>query len=160
MNGKPYTKEELEDPTAALAALGFAASRSDRGWFWATDWRIDTSYPRVDHEGWQYARNFDEHEDMWLSTPPSNTGNYVRRRKWVRVLKQKTENETSEMNSSLQSINLPVHLDGDYVTRAEAVLSKDYRKGKSVNGISLADELARYREAINVLQAGIRCTSF
>ncbi|CAG8690912.1 7762_t:CDS:2, partial [Ambispora leptoticha] len=76
-NGVPTTKDDVQLPmgfisSAASVISNSTSSKQQRLWFWYSDWQIDLSHPRVDSQGWQYARNFDEVEPMWIATPPTS----------------------------------------------------------------------------------------
>ncbi|KAI7908065.1 uncharacterized protein BX663DRAFT_482298 [Cokeromyces recurvatus] len=61
-------------------------------WFWLTDWQIDYSDPRVDPtSGWQYAKSFSDTDDRWTPVAPTSGYNWVRRRRWVRVMKRRMD---------------------------------------------------------------------
>lgn len=114
-----------------------SGSGKDRGeWVWIGTWEIDMSQSRIDAEGWQYARSFDETEEMWTEAPSSTTGRYVRRRRWIRIMKRVLDEPTDE---------------SDYVAKAKAVIDK----GKPENGLSASDELERFTQAIEILKDGI-----
>jgi len=128
-DGKPMTKDQYPFPSSGPG--------KDRGeWVWIGTWEIDMSQGRIDAEGWQYARSFDEPEEMWTEAPSSATGRYVRRRRWIRIMKRVLDEPTDE---------------NDYVAKAKAVIDK----GKTENGLSASDELERLTQAIEILKDGI-----
>jgi hypothetical protein len=88
---------------------------SERSHFWLSDWTLDLTDPRVNAaEGWQYATSFKERDENWTADPPSalesllngsgvltpspyssasgsqNT-TWVRRRRWVRVMRRRLD---------------------------------------------------------------------
>ncbi|CAG8567763.1 11687_t:CDS:2, partial [Dentiscutata heterogama] len=143
--GRPCTKEDVHLPLGpSSSSTSSKISQSD--WDWFTEWCIDIDYPRVDSQGWQYAKKFDEPDSSWSESLPSNSSNVgVRRRRWIRIMKRKM---------SLNEIGIG---ELDYLERAEAIVKKypDNSKGKSVD-LSAADKLARYKEAIEILSSGIK----
>lgn len=60
-------------------------------WFWLSDWTVDFSHPIADSYGWQYSRSFDEEDENWTSIMPTSTSGWVRRRRWVRIMKRRVE---------------------------------------------------------------------
>lgn len=124
-SGTPATKNEVKLPHVP-------SSRSSQpGWFWLTDWQIDFTNPNVDaHYGWSYARTFEEPDDAWTHATPSSGFGWVRRRRWVRVMKRRmdlvnrsgVENIQQDMEEE-EGIGQDRDASGrDYVERAEAVL--------------------------------------
>ncbi|RUS22788.1 hypothetical protein BC937DRAFT_86930 [Endogone sp. FLAS-F59071] len=127
-SGKPSTKNEVQ-----LPHVPSSRSSSQPGWFWLTDWQVDYTDPNVDaHYGWSYARTFDEPDDTWTHAAPSSGFGWVRRRRWVRVMKRRmdlvnrsgTENTQQENMEEEEGIGQDRDASGmDYVERAEAVLT-------------------------------------
>ncbi|CAG8499238.1 3671_t:CDS:2 [Paraglomus occultum] len=153
-NGKPTTKSAIGLPSDSRSSSASVISSSSLSktlneWFWLTDWQIDMSYPRVDADGWQYARSFDDSDSLWLPAPPAGANNWVRRRRWVRITKRQFKVDgtaASELMRKSQSLTL----EGDnYVERAEALLNKH-------RNISLSDQIARHKDAIEILKEGIK----
>jgi len=161
-DGKPTSKEEVRFPSgpisSAASIISSATSSKSRPWFWVTDWQIDMTHTQVDSQGWQYAKNFDENDKNWHIAPLSNNGNWVRRRRWVRIMKRRMD--LTENGGVLQFVqdNNVQHDDPDYIERAEAIIKKDQDnvngKGKAVSELSVADQLGRYKEAIELLLSG------
>ncbi|CAG8665443.1 14027_t:CDS:2, partial [Dentiscutata heterogama] len=159
-SGKPQSKESVRLPagisSSSVSVLSNATSSksSQRPWFWVTDWQIDFTHPRVDSQGWQYSKSFDDPDGMWTATPQSNSGSWVRRRRWVRVMKRRmdlTEN-------GLQLISNNENDTSDYIERAESIVKKNSdnnSKGKAVD-LSFSEQLAKYKEAIEILSSGIK----
>jgi hypothetical protein len=152
-DGTPTTKDEVRLPSAPMSSSASiisntTSSKSSRSpWFWVTDWQIDMTHPLVDSQGWQYAKNFDDIERNWYPSPPSNNGNWVRRRRWVRVMKRVID-VSKEGESVLQFVSdNNTQRDGiDYIERAGAVINK--------KSASEAEQLAQYKEAIDILISG------
>ncbi|CAG8502147.1 2563_t:CDS:2 [Dentiscutata erythropus] len=143
-DGKPCTKEDVQLPPGPSSS-STSSKNSQSDWEWFTNWCIDIDYPRIDSQGWQYAKKFDEPDSNWSESLPSNSNVGVRRRRWIRIMKRK-------MNLTEIGID-----ELDYLEKAEAIARKypDNSKGKSVDHSS-ADKLAKYKEAIEILSSGIR----
>ncbi|CAG8620517.1 6067_t:CDS:2, partial [Ambispora gerdemannii] len=165
LSGIPTTKEDVQLPmsfisSAASVVSNSTSSKQQKLWFWFSDWQIDFSHPRVDPQGWQYARSFDELDLMWIAAPPTSSSSWVRRRRWIRVMKRKLDfKETSVYPSLLQPIKVYENHDDstNYVKIAEDALNKGNGKGKAVSGpVSVQDELTRHQEAISILLKGIK----
>jgi hypothetical protein len=132
LDGRSMTKEQLQNPEDAIG-------KDEGEWYWLGTWEIDKSQPRIDSEGWQYAKSFDEPEDMWAEFPSTSTVRCVRRRKWARLMKRSRNGPTDE---------------DDYVAKAKAIVS-DVGKEAMRNGLSISDELERFTQAIAILKDGI-----
>ncbi|GBC07517.1 hypothetical protein RclHR1_07500002 [Rhizophagus clarus] len=144
-DGKPTTKDEDRLPLAPMSSSASiisnsTSSKSRSPWYWVTDWKIDLKHPSVDSEGWQYAKSFEDSERNWYNAPLSNSGSWVRRRRWVRVMKRKD-------GAPIVSENNTRREGADYVERAEAIIKK-------VHSVSEVDQLAQYKEAIEILLNG------
>ncbi|KAG0313875.1 hypothetical protein BGZ99_008523 [Dissophora globulifera] len=152
-NGRPSTKDDVHLPL--IATSGVSNPRSNqRGWFWLTEWVIDKTDPIVDSEGWQYGKSLTDTNQQWSAIPPTSGGNWVRRRKWVRVMKKRVDlvsnvGNTSEELDAGQG-QLAQELAGNYIKRAGLALRLD-------DGFAnTAQELMRYRQAIQILLYGIK----
>ncbi|KAG9284174.1 hypothetical protein G9A89_022948 [Geosiphon pyriformis] len=171
-NGKPMMKEDVDLPwgvnSSSASTLINATSSRTRTWCWYSDWQIDFSHPNIDADGWQYARSFEETDQMWESVPPSNSSNWVRRRRWVRIMKRNAPHldnglyfpllkpdyvEQAESNISVKA-KISHHDSSDYLEQAEAIINKDHGKGKAVN-LSTNEQLLRYKHAISILFRGV-----
>ena len=86
-----------------------------REWYWLSDWHVDPDPTGRDSEGWEYAKNFEDVE--WVPHVPENVnlGAWVRRRRWIRVMKRRREGEVVAGPSGGQ--------EDDYLARARALLS-------------------------------------
>ncbi|KAG0046366.1 hypothetical protein BGZ83_008452 [Gryganskiella cystojenkinii] len=147
-NGRPSTKDDVHLPL--VSAQGSSSSRNNmqRGWFWLTEWVIDKTDPNVDNEGWQYGKSLTDSNQLWTATAPTSGGNWVRRRKWIRVMKRRMDMITpSEESVSGEDIQ---ELAGNYMKRANLALRPDEPFQDR------HQELARYRQAIQVLLRGIK----
>lgn len=114
-------------------------------WFWLSDWAIDFSHPIADSEGWQYSRSFDEQDENWTSIMPTSTSGWVRRRRWVRIMKRRVEqviyaplttheqvdplSPTSHQDSSGSSNN---NNSNHYASAASGTVSMTLTKAQSV----------------------------
>ncbi|KAI8362869.1 hypothetical protein B0O80DRAFT_857 [Mortierella sp. GBAus27b] len=151
-NGRPSTKDDVHLPL--VPGTGNVGSRSNmqRGWFWLTEWVIDKTEPNVDSEGWQYGKSLVEANHQWTATPPASGGNWVRRRKWIRVMKKRldlvgSQGEVGEGEDDTQLWGQ--EMAGNYIKRADLAL-------RSKDGFSDQEqELQRYRQAIPILLYGI-----
>ncbi|CAG8565108.1 14124_t:CDS:2 [Funneliformis caledonium] len=133
-NGKPSSRDEVQLPlgpssSSISVVSNITSSKSQKAWFWVTDWQIDMSHPQVDSQGWQYAKNFEESDKNWFSEQRSSSGSWVRRKRWVRIMKRRMD-LTTESGSAL-------HFAPD-------------------NNLSVVDQLGRYKEAIELLLSGIK----
>ncbi|KAG0295790.1 hypothetical protein BGZ98_001233, partial [Dissophora globulifera] len=152
-NGRPSTKDDVHLPL--IATSGVSNPRSNqRGWFWLTEWVIDKTDPIVDSEGWQYGKSLTDANQQWSAIPPTSGGNWVRRRKWVRVMKKRVDLVSNAGNTSEEldagQGQLAQELAGNYIKRAGLALRLD-------DGFAnTAQELMRYRQAIQILLYGIK----
>ncbi|RIA80626.1 hypothetical protein C1645_594994 [Glomus cerebriforme] len=156
-DGKPTSKDEVRLPlelmsSSASVISNATSSKSRSPWFWVTDWQVDMTHPHVDSQGWQYAKSFDDSDKNWHSAPSSNSGNWVRRRRWVRVIKRRVDYNEEEVVLPFVSNNNAQHDDVDYIERAETIIKK-VQDNKSVSEV---DQLAHYKEAIEILLSGNR----
>ncbi|KAG0253179.1 hypothetical protein BG011_006505 [Mortierella polycephala] len=148
-NGRPSTKDDIHLPL--VTALGGTSSRANmqRGWFWMTEWVVDKTDPNTDSEGWQYGKSLIEANQLWSAVVPTSGSNWVRRRKWVRVMKKRVDLITpGELPGGSETfVN---KMAGNYMKRANLALRPD-------DGFADAtQELARYRQAIQILLNGIK----
>lgn len=175
--GKPKQKEEVRLPSAN-------SSSSDQShWFWLTDWQIDYSDPRVDPtSGWQYAKTFDDADDRWTPVAPGSGSGWVRRRRWVRVMKRRMDLVNGGHQGNQDALVLSENArrqeeedeqgdKQDYLYRAEAIVRKMVQKSQVSKANptanqkdmvaqelrSLTQKLRSYEEAIQILLAGIKC---
>ncbi|KAI7854342.1 FYVE zinc finger-domain-containing protein [Circinella umbellata] len=150
-SGIPSAKEKVELPSRP---------GSGSNWFWLTDWQIDYSDPRVDPtSGWQYARSFDEGDEGWTPVAPTSGYGWVRRRRWVRVMKRRMDldkgNHRAEDESTVQQ--------QDYLAQADELVqhAKDEMENADTQGNDptrqllrqLTHELRVFEEAIQLLLA-------
>ncbi|KAF9116854.1 hypothetical protein BGX27_009735 [Mortierella sp. AM989] len=152
-NGRPSTKDDVHLPLITNSGTSNSRANMQRGWFWLTEWVIDKTDPTVDSEGWQYGKSLTEANQQWSAIPPTSGSNWVRRRKWIRVMKKRvdllnTSGDPLMISDSGQSQYQ--ELAGNYVKRAKLALRPD-------DGfLDTAQELRRHRQAIQILLYGIK----
>ncbi|GAA6059111.1 hypothetical protein JCM10212_002082, partial [Sporobolomyces blumeae] len=92
-------------PTTGVSTSSALTAKDDPpAWLWISSWSLDLSFsPRSSpHDGWSYAPSFDTPDQDWSPEfPPSadlaasvtwkNAKKYVRRRKWVRILRRRVD---------------------------------------------------------------------
>lgn len=175
--GQRKQKDDVKLPTSPTS------SPDQSHWFWLTDWQIDYSDPRVDPtSGWQYAKTFEEEDDRWTPVAPSSGSGWVRRRRWVRVMKRRMDlvngGHQGNQDALLLSENARRQEEEDeqgdkqdYLYRAEAIVRKMVQQSQAskaqpssnANGHIAHDlrattqKLRSYEEAIQILLAGIKC---
>jgi len=150
-NGRPSTKDDVHLP---LAPSTMSRSNMQRGWFWLTEWMIDKTDPNVDSEGWQYGKSLVESNQQWTAIPPTSGGNWVRRRKWIRVMKKRLDLITSPGDTA-ENIedgqpSFGQEMAGNYTKRANLALRLNDGFTDKVQ------ELQRYSQAIQILLYGIK----
>ncbi|KAF9343467.1 hypothetical protein BGX26_005676, partial [Mortierella sp. AD094] len=153
-NGRPSTKDDVHLPLITSSGASNSRANMQRGWFWLTEWVIDKTDPTVDNEGWQYGKSLTEANQQWSAIPPTSGGNWVRRRKWIRVMKKRVDlmNNTGDILEVSDSGQPQYHqeLAGNYVKRANLALRPD-------DGfLDTTQEIVRYRQAIQILLNGIK----
>lgn len=164
-NGTPSTKENVTLPTVATNNHRIS-NLTD--WFWLTDWQIDYSDPRVDPtSGWQYAKSFDESDASWTPVAPTSGYNWVRRRRWVRVMKRRLDlangNHRGE-NMAIANIDEeeeePTHEpESDYLFQAENVvktIKSDLTNNTNCDKETLKQDIEKYNEAITILNDSMK----
>ncbi|TPX58554.1 hypothetical protein SpCBS45565_g07976 [Spizellomyces sp. 'palustris'] len=151
--GRPCTLEDVHLPLVRNPQSGQLV----RGWFWLTDWRVDTKHPRVDPvEGWQYAKAFEEPDAQWTAAPIGSTlamTGWVRRRRWIRVRKRRVDDTPGSRGEQDAD-----GIDGtdDYVARAQALVQNIPQDAHEGDMPMVKDELRLYEEAIAMLLTGIK----
>jgi len=148
-NGRPSTKDDVHLPLVPAQGQFNSRSNMQRGWFWLTEWVVDLADPNVDAEGWQYGKSFTDSTQLWTSVAPTSGGNWVRRRKWIRVMKRRMDMISPSEEDAFPAEQLQ-ELAGNYMKRSNLALRPDD---------PFADreqELGRYRQAIQILLRGIK----
>ncbi|KAF9164685.1 FKBP12-associated protein [Actinomortierella ambigua] len=152
-NGRPSTKDDVHLPLVTESRS--SRSNTQRGWFWLTEWAVDKTDPNVDSEGWQYNKNFSDPNPSWSAAAPTSGSSWVRRRRWVRVMKKRVDlvpGASSSQSTQQDEMEDPFdhHSTGDYMRRAGLALRRE-------DGFaSQEQELIRYRQAIQIMLRGIK----
>ncbi|OZJ07015.1 hypothetical protein BZG36_00018 [Bifiguratus adelaidae] len=150
--GRPMTKSEVQ-----LPSLHRSRAEQSGPWFWLTDWQLDYIHPKADpRTGWSYAHAFTDPDEEWTPTDPA-TGNWVRRRGWVRVMKKRLD-----MGEHSYQEDRRHWTSGEYLERADelvrrasahANLSGSDQEGNVVNA---RNRLKAYEDAIQILLGGLK----
>ncbi|GAA5805838.1 hypothetical protein EDC94DRAFT_549272 [Helicostylum pulchrum] len=159
--GDPMSKEMVSLP--ATSTNNHRISNLSN-WFWLTDWQIDYSDPRVDPtSGWQYAKSFNEDDAAWTPVAPTSGYNWVRRRRWVRVMKRRMDlTKGSHRGESVTIANMdeenedeqvPVN---DYLLQADIIIqtvksdaSAEFDGDTDIE--ILREDLQKYNQAVEIL---------
>lgn len=161
-SGIPSSKDQVKLPTNS----GRGGGSNSSNWFWLTDWQIDYSDPRVDPtSGWQYARSFEDSDDAWTPVAPTSGYGWVRRRRWVRVMKRRMDLAKGSHRGNEENATGPGQ--SDYLNQAEDLVQNLQQEAADDNDASdndpttrqlrqLTRELRVYEEAVQVLLAGIK----
>lgn len=152
-NGRPSTKDDVHLPLMPVPGNPNSRSNMQRGWFWLTEWVMDKTEPNADNEGWQYGKSLVEANHQWTAISPTSGGNWVRRRKWIRVMKKRLDlvasGDVSEGSEDGQP-SFSLEMAGNYIKRANLALRPN-------DGFSdMAQELRRHRQAIQIILNGIK----
>lgn len=165
--GTPSTKENVSLPTATTSNHRMS-NLTD--WFWLTDWQIDYSDPRVDPtSGWQYAKSFDDDDALWTPVAPTSGYNWVRRRRWVRVMKRRLDlAKGSHRGENMAIANIeeddeePVEDETDYLFQAEDIV-KGVETDLTADDYDLEvvkKDIEKYNEAIEILNDSMKCNLY
>ncbi|KAI9489190.1 hypothetical protein BDB00DRAFT_638002 [Zychaea mexicana] len=93
-SGKPTTRGHVKLPPLDRNA----------SWFWLTDWTVDYSHPKSDNEGWQYGKSFEYTDDEeWTAAIPTSGAGWVRRRRWMRIMKRRVDHQQQQLESAAAS---------------------------------------------------------
>lgn len=115
---EPWTTYPDNEPTrkqlVQLPPLEYSSdSNTQSTWFWMSDWQIDYSHPLVDGAtGWQYSKAFDTPDHEWSPRQPMSGTNWVRRRRWFRLMKKRVDIDGG-MPTEAITVN--------YLARAESI---------------------------------------
>ncbi|KAI9255532.1 ankyrin repeat-containing domain protein [Sporodiniella umbellata] len=149
--GEPRTKERVNLPEANSSSHRISTLAH---WYWLTDWQIDYSDPRVDPtSGWQYARSFEDEESLWTPVAPTS-GHWVRRRRWVRVMKRRMDLTQGSCETLTEEPST------DYLLMAETLVQSALTElpesdEQEIQKI-LKENLEKYHDAVQILYHGIQ----
>lgn len=154
-SGEPTTKDKVMLPRSSEG--------EGSNWFWLTDWQVDYSDPRVDPtSGWQYARSFNEPDERWTPVAPTGGYGWVRRRRWVRVMKRRMDLARGRLIEEGQG----AWQQRDYVQQAEDLVQNAIEESNNNNNKDtvnspqqLTRELRVYEEAVQQLLSGMKSDS-
>lgn len=170
-SGEPMTKEQVALPATSTNNHRISSLSN---WFWLTDWQIDYSDPRVDPtSGWQYAKAFTDDDAAWTPVAPTSGYNWVRRRRWVRVMKRRMDlTKGSHRGENLAIANEEDEEleeeegraeENDYLLQADLIIQtvkSDLTEGleeSDVDLVILKQDLEKYNEAIDILTEAMKC---
>lgn len=149
--GEPMTKEMVTLPETTTNNHRISTLSN---WFWLTDWQIDYSNPRVDPtSGWQYARSFEDEEALWTPVAPTSGYHWVRRRRWVRVMKRRMDlTKGSHRGENMMVVSEDDDEEEsqapDYLMQAEVIIQSIHMGDDKE---SLKENSIKYQEAIGIL---------
>ncbi|KAI8971059.1 hypothetical protein BDB01DRAFT_812594 [Pilobolus umbonatus] len=161
-SGEPATKESV---TLPITSTNNHRISNLSNWFWLTDWNIDYTDPRVDPtSGWQYAKSFDDDDSAWTPVAPTSGYTWVRRRRWVRVMKRRMDlvkgshrGENVIVTNEEENEDEVDNTADDYLLQADAIIqtvksdigSKSHQKEEIVE--ILNENIRKYTEAAQIL---------
>ncbi|KAG0750016.1 hypothetical protein G6F62_000423 [Rhizopus arrhizus] len=164
--GEPKTKEMVSLPETSTNNHRISSLTN---WFWLTDWQIDYSDPRVDPtSGWQYARSFDDEEALWTPVAPTSGYHWVRRRRWVRVMKRRMDlTKGSHRGENMDVVNEEDEEQEqgeprttDYLLLAETIVQSIHSELPEADEIEvqrlLKENIEKYQDAVQVLYNGMQ----
>ncbi|ORE10128.1 hypothetical protein BCV72DRAFT_39710 [Rhizopus microsporus var. microsporus] len=168
--GEPMTKDMVTLPETNTNSH---RTSSLSNWFWLTDWQIDYSNPRVDPtSGWQYARSFDDDDALWTPVAPTSGYNWVRRRRWVRVMKRRMdlnngihrgENMTFAVDEEEEEEEEEQVQQPDYLMQAEQIVqsvnSDILETDRTDIEQILKENIQKYQQAVDILSNAIQSKS-
>lgn len=147
-------------------------------WFWLTDWQLDYSNPRVDPtSGWQYSKSFSDDDDAWTPVAPTSGYNWVRRRRWVRVMKRRMDltkgshrgenvtiaNVEEEDEEDYEDQAISQQEQEDYLLQAENIINQTIKSGDATDNTNhgntsqtIKHNLEKYNQAITLLNESIQ----
>ncbi|CAO3691090.1 unnamed protein product [Rhizopus stolonifer] len=159
--GEPKTKEMVSLPETSTNNHRISTLTH---WFWLTDWQIDYSDPRVDPtSGWQYARSFEDEDALWTPVAPTSGYHWVRRRRWVRVMKRRMD-LTKGIRRGEISETIPEEDEEpgstDYLLLAETIVQSLHTDLPESDEMKiqkfLKENIEKYQDAVQVLYNGMR----
>lgn len=168
--GEPMAKDRVTLPETSTNNHRISSLSN---WFWLTDWQIDYSNPRVDPtSGWQYARSFDDDDALWTPVAPTSGYNWVRRRRWVRVMKRRMdlnngihrgENMTFAVDEEEEEEEEEQVQQPDYVMQAEQIVqfvnSDILETDRAAIEQILKENIQKYQQAVDILTNAIQSKS-
>lgn len=164
-SGTPSSKEMVSLP--ATSTNNHRISNLSN-WFWLTDWQIDYSDPRVDPtSGWQYAKSFADDDATWTPVAPTSGYNWVRRRRWVRVMKRRMDlTKGSHRGENVTIANVEEEEEDnaieeqDYLLQAETIIqsvqSDITTESDGRTRETLTKDILKYNRAIDILTDSIK----
>lgn len=166
--GEPMSKEMVSLP--ATSTNNHRISNLSN-WFWLTDWQIDYSDPRVDPtSGWQYAKSFnDDDASAWTPVAPTSGYGWVRRRRWVRVMKRRMDltkgshrGENVTIANDDEEEDMAEEAEDDYLLQADIIVqtvksdeNTELDHGDT-NVETLKEDLQKYQQAVEILTAALQ----
>lgn len=138
-SGRPSTLASVHLPTDRLNT-----NTNERLWYWLTDWTVDLAWRPCSTDGWLYSSDFQSKE--WVADP--GLGTMVRRRRWIRVRKQKRQTGTPLANSTTTPESTSAT---DYIQRAKDVIAPALAASSS-----LGSRLLQLEYGIQVLLGGLQ----
>ncbi|GAA6007058.1 hypothetical protein JCM11491_001491 [Sporobolomyces phaffii] len=120
-------------------------------WTWISSWTIDLSSPLSSPvDGWSYSQSFASLPDEWQPClPPEGVGNakkWVRRRRWVRVMRRRVD------LANWGYVDESVSIGGDYRFKAKFLVERIQAED---DGDESKQLLTRLERAANELRSGI-----
>jgi hypothetical protein len=166
-SGTPSSKETVSLP--ATSTNNHRISNLSH-WFWLTDWQIDYSDPRVDPtSGWQYAKSFTDDDAAWTPVAPTSGYHWVRRRRWVRVMKRRMDlTKGSHRGENVTIANVEEEdeeEDGgaeeqDYLLQAETIIQSVQSDITAESDCStketLTEDIRKYNQAVDILTEAMK----
>lgn len=165
-SGEPMAKEMVSLPSTSTNNHRISNLSN---WFWLTDWQIDYSDPRVDPtSGWQYAKSFnDDDASAWTPVAPTSGYGWVRRRRWVRVMKRRMDlTKGSHRGENVTIANDDEEEDiveeDDYLLQADIIIqtvksdeNTEINDGDT-NVETLKEDLQKYEQAVEILTTALQ----
>lgn len=166
--GEPMSKEMVSLPATSTNNHRISTLSN---WFWLTDWQIDYSDPRVDPtSGWQYAKSFnDDDASAWTPVAPTSGYGWVRRRRWVRVMKRRMDltkgshrGENVTIANDDEEEDVVEEAEDDYLLQADIIVQSVKSDENTelddgdTNVETLKEDLQKYQQAVEILTAALQ----
>lgn len=118
-------------------------------WVWLSSWTIDLSSPLSSPvDGWSYSQSFETPSHEWQpSLPfgaPGNANKWVRRRRWVRLMKRRVDLK------GWGFLDTSARDNGDYRAKAQSIIDQ-HRRQEAAEDDERTEE-ARSRKSIIALE--------